>query len=115
MIQTDKHQLDAITGPAFTREFGDVKENKGEGSFVLDYEWVTSKRSKFKAFNNLFVELAPDGGDLRNLTRAEWSIDLDVRPKISFTIGAENEYLTDPEDDDENYNLKYYVTIGLDL
>ncbi len=115
LLQSESHRLDAIFGPAFTREFGDVNEDKAEGSFVLDYDRKTSERSKFTFFNNVFLELAPDGGDVRNLTRAEWSIDLAERPKLSLILGAENEYLTDPEGDDDNNNLKYYVTIGLDL
>jgi hypothetical protein len=115
LIRSEAHQLDTILGPAFTREFGDVQEDKAETSFILDYAWTISKRSSFRAFNNVFLELAPNGGDVRNLSRAEWSIDLETRPALSLTIGAENESLTDPEDGDENYNLKYYVTIGLDL
>lgn len=115
LIKSDTHRLDAVLGPAFTREFGDVRENKSEASFVLDYHWAISKRSAFKAFNNIFLEMRPNGGDVRNLSRAEWSLDLKTRPALSLIIGAENEYQTDPEDEDENYNLKYYFTIGLDL
>ena len=114
-VGREAHRLDAVLGPAFTREFGDIRENKSEASFVLDYHWTISKRSAFKAFNNIFLEMTPNGGDVRNLSRAEWSLDLKTRPALSLIIGAENEYQSDPEDGDKNYNLNYYFTIGLDL
>ncbi len=115
VIDTDHHRFDAIFGPAFTREFGDVKEDKSESSLVFDYEWKVSEKTSFKAFNNFFLEFVPNGGDIRNLSRAEWATRIAERPELTLIVGAENEYLTDPEGDDENYNLKYYVTVGLDF
>ncbi len=115
LVDTDAHRLDVILGPAFTREWGDVNDDKGESSLVFDYEWAVTDRTSFKAFNNFFLEFAPNGGDVRNLTRAEWATRITERPELRLILGVENEYLTDPEDDDENYNLNYYVTIGIDF
>ena len=115
VVDTDRHSFDVILGPAFTREFGDVEDDLGEASLVFDYEWDVSERASFKAFNNLFLALAPNGGDVRNLTRVEWSTRIAERPALSLVLGLENEYLTDPEDDDEHYNLVYFVTVGIDF
>lgn len=114
-IQTESHEFDVALGPGFLREFGDVQENRALAGLSLDYRWTLTERIGFHANNYLFTELFPDAGDLQNFTRLVWSVALTDRPGLSLNLTLENEYESNPEPGDETNDLKYFLTLGLDL
>jgi putative salt-induced outer membrane protein YdiY len=115
IVRKEAHQLDALLGPAFTREFGESGDSKVEGTLGLEYEWTVSERHSLSLSNNLFVETRPDAGALRNFTTGKWSIAIAKRPALSLNVGFENEYESEPEEGDKSNDLLYFVTLGLDL
>lgn len=115
VVRREAHELDALLGPAFTREFGESGESKIEGLLGLDYTWTVSERHSLALENYLFVETRPSAGALRNFTSAKWSIAIVDRPALSLNVGFENEFESEPEEGDKSNDLIYFVSLGLDL
>ena len=115
LIRGEAHKLDAMLGPAFTREFGDTQVSKAEGVLGIDYTWTISKKQQFSLTNNFFVETSPSAGPFRNYSQARWSLALLERPKLSLNLGVDNEYESRPEEGDEPNDLTYFVRLGIDL
>ncbi len=113
LIEGERHTLDLFAGPAFTREFGTRNESLADAVFGFDHESKLSARISMETSNQLFVRMAPEGGDIRNFTRANLSLKLLEEPDLSLKLGVENEVESDPEEDDENYNLNYFMTLSL--
>jgi putative salt-induced outer membrane protein YdiY len=109
------HRLDGRLGAAFTREFGDRDESQGEGLLAFDYYWEPAERYSVSITNQLFTEVQPDIGEIRNLTIGELKVRLFEEPALSLKTGVENEYESDVEGDDEKNNLKYYISLGIDF
>ncbi len=115
LVSREAHKLDTRLGVAFTREFGERNDDKFESLFALDYYWQPAERYSFSISNQLFTQTQPDFGEIRNLTTGEMKILLSERPALNLKIGAENDYETDIEDDDNNNDLKYYIAFGIDF
>jgi putative salt-induced outer membrane protein YdiY len=115
LVEGENHSLDALLGPSVTREFGTRDENRAEILFGLDYSWKITERHTFTLGNSLFTQYKPDAGEFRNVTIGELRILLTERPSLNLRIGAENEYDSVVEDDDEHNNLQYYLSLGLDF
>ena len=115
LVNSEQHTLDVTVGPAFTREFGTSKANKGEALLGLSYDWKISERQSFDFDNQYFVEFTPIAGDWRNFTRLNWSLRLTESPVLSLKLGLQNEYESNPDPGDENNDLKYFLTLGMDL
>ncbi len=113
LLAKEAHSLDARLGANFTREWGERQVNKGEVLLGLDYTWRIAADHTVTFSNNLFTQIKPSVGELRNITAGEWKIGLVERPKLNLKIGAENEYETDIEPDEKKNDIKYYVAIGL--
>ena len=114
-FDTPTHKLDVAVGPGFSREFGDSQANRGLAGLSLDYSWFVTEFLEFHATNTLFLEFAPDAGSLQNLSRLVWTVALTDRPGLSLNLTLENEYDSNPEPDDQANDLKYFLTLGLDL
>ena len=115
LIRGEAHTLDAMLGPAFTREFGETQVSKAEGVLGVDYTWAISEKQSFSVNNSFFIETRPSAGPFRNFTRARWSLALLDRPKLSLNLGVDNEYESRPEEGDEPNDLTYFVSLGVDL
>jgi putative salt-induced outer membrane protein YdiY len=115
LVDTEKHGLDLLTGPAFTREFGTSKANEAEIVLSLGYDWKISERQSFEVANQYFFQVAPNAGDWRNFTTLGWSLRFMERPALSLNLGLQNEYESRPEPGDPNNDLKYALTLGMDF
>lgn len=115
LVDTESHSLDLSVGPAFTREFGTSDSDQSEVLIALAWDWTISERQSLDMDNNYFNQFSPDAGQGRNFSTLTWSLRLTERPVLSLNIGLQNEYETDPEDGDSHNDLKYFITIGLDL
>ena len=114
-MRKEAHELDLRLGATFTREFGERDVNEANAMFAIDYSWKPGDRYTFTLTNQLFTEVQPNGGEFRNLTIAEWKVQLLEEPALSLKTGVENEYETDVEEDDKKNDLKYYVSVGIDF
>jgi putative salt-induced outer membrane protein YdiY len=115
LVETEQHSLDVALGPAFTREFGTSSANKGEAMLSLSYDWKISERQSFDLVNQYFVEYRPNAGDWRTFTKLDWSLRLTESPVLSLKLGFQNEYESNPDSGDKNNDLKYFLTLGMDL
>ena len=115
LLEREGMQLDFRLGPAYTREWEGDTPNKAEALFALDWDWQISPRTKISVQNDFFLEWRPDGGEFRNLTLAEWNVSLLEKPALSLKIGGSNEYESEVDPGDENNDLRYYVSVGLDF
>ena len=115
LVQREMHELDLRLGASFTRDFGDRETDKADAMFAIDYSWKPGDRYTLTLTNQLFTEIQPSEGEFRNLTIAEWKIQMMEEPELSLTVGVENEYETDVGEGDKNNDLKYYVSAGIDF
>jgi putative salt-induced outer membrane protein YdiY len=113
LIEGEAHDLDGLVGVAFTREEGERDNDKGEGVLGFDYVWTVSEQISFRLSNQVFTELAPDAGNVRNTTTSEARWALTKEPALSLKLGFENEYETEVERGDEKNDLYYYLSLGL--
>lgn len=115
LIRAEAHSLDLMVGPGFTREFGDSNVDKSEVVFSVDYAWNISERTALSFLNSYFLETSPDAGAGRNFTTLNWSTRITLGGALSFNLGIENEFETNPDPGDKSNDLKYYATLGIDL
>jgi putative salt-induced outer membrane protein YdiY len=113
--EKDEHVLDTRLGVAYTREFGDRNQSKGEALIAFDYAWAFSKKYRLTFSNQFFLEAVPSAGEFRNLTLAEWTMALTERPSMNLRVGFSNEYESDIDPGDTKNDLKYYLALGLDF
>jgi putative salt-induced outer membrane protein YdiY len=115
LVDTEQHSFDLTVGPAFTREFGTSNASKGEALLGLTYDWKISERQSFDLDNQFFVEYRPNAGSWRNFTRLNWTLQITEHPALSVKAGIQNEYESNPEPGDKHNDLKYLLTLGVDL
>jgi putative salt-induced outer membrane protein YdiY len=115
LVRTEAQTLDVVLAPTFTREWGDRDVDKAEVALGLDYAWEISERQSLTFSNQFFVEATPSMGEFRNVTSGEWKVVLNRDPSLNLKMGAENEYESDVEPDDERNDVKYYLALGLDF
>lgn len=115
LVETERHTLDLVVGPGFTREFGKSNTNEAEAVVSLSYDWKISERQSIDFDNQYFTELSSNAGEGRNFSTFSWSLGLTERPVLRLKTGLQNEYETDPEPGDSNNDLKYFMSLGMDL
>lgn len=115
LVDTEHHSFDLTLGPAYTREFGTSDTGKGEAMMGLTYDWKISERQSFDLDNQFFVEYRPVAGDWRNFTRLNWALRITEDPALSLKLGLQNEYESNPDPGDKHNDLKYFLTLGMDL
>jgi len=115
LVHSEAHKLDLRVGPTFTREYAGDRDSKGEVLFGVDYDWTISSRSSLHFANDFYLEYTPAFADFRNLTTAEWKLRIIEAPSLSLKIGGSNEYDSNPDEDDEANDLRYYLALGLDF
>jgi putative salt-induced outer membrane protein YdiY len=115
LVQREAQELDLRLGATYTREFGERGRNEANFLFGVDYSWKPGERHTFTLENQLFTEVQPSPGELRNLTIAGWKVKILEEPALSLKAAVENEYETEVEDDDKKNDLKYYVGVGIDF
>ena len=115
LVRKQVHELDLRLGATYTREFGERDTNGADIMLAFDYLWKPAGRYTFTLTNQLFTEVQPDGGEFRNLTVADWEVQVLAEPALSLNVGVENEYETKVEEDDKKNDLKYYVSVGIDF
>ena len=115
IVDTEHHNFDVILGPAYTREFGTNDAGKGEALIGLNYDWKISEHHSFDLDNQFFVEYRPAAGAWRNFTRINWALRISEDPDLKIKLGIQNEYESNPDPGDKHNDLKYFLTLGLDL
>ncbi len=115
LIDTEKHKLDIMAGPAYTREFKGDNQDKLEGVVNFRFLWNISEDHILTLNENVFTELEPDGGGVRNLAIANWAISLSKEYRLTLNIGVESEWESRPSGSDEKHDLKYFLTLGVGL
>ena len=65
--------------------------------------------------NDFYLQYTPEAGEYRNLTTGEWRLNITEAPSLAFKIGASNEFNSDPDEDDDANDLRYYLSLGLDF
>ncbi len=115
LVDRVEHRLDVALGPAFTREYQGENQNKAEALLGLDYRWKLGEWSTFEITNQFYVEVQPEAGEYRNLTIAKWRIKLTEEPALSLDLAADNEYEPFAAEGDDEIDLNYSVSLGLDF
>ncbi len=113
LLTTEQHTIDIALLPTYTREAGQVDDDKSELTADFGYKWRPSDRFSFSLDNQFFTELSPDGGEYRNFTIARWKLLLTKEPELDLSIRLENEYESETEGNDDNNSLSYFLTMGL--
>ena len=115
LLKRKKHTLDVRGGPAYVREFGKRTTNKADLLAAFDYTWKPRDRMTITLSNQFFVEGAPDAGQIRNMTFANWRTRILSEPSLDLIFGVENQYQSQNEDGDKPNTLNYYITLGMNF
>ena len=111
LVDTETVTLDALFGPGYTYEFGDRKEGRIEVLLGLEANWKPFDGHELSLSNHLLPQV--NSAEFRNLTRAEWKMDILGYDRLGIVFGVDNEYDTAAED--EKYNLKYWSSLSYDF
>ncbi|MEM7682461.1 MAG: DUF481 domain-containing protein [Planctomycetota bacterium] len=95
-------------GPQY--EFGDVNELTVEALIGVALTWIPKEGHTIEFSNDFFPSITR-GGEYRNITAASYAIELDAARGVSFKVGAENEYESDPGPGDERNDVTYFARL----
>ncbi len=114
LLNAESATLDLRLSPSWVREFGQREDDIFESLFGLDFDWQVTEKIFFELDNGFATEMAPNAGDLRNLSIASLSYKLTESPALSLVLNGENEYEWDDEGGVSN-TLNYGISLALDF
>ncbi|MEM6750036.1 MAG: DUF481 domain-containing protein [Planctomycetota bacterium] len=106
----DDFKLNGRVGVGPQYEFGDVNELTVEALLGVALTWLVKEGHTFEFYNDFYPSIS-DGGEFRNITGASYAIELDSARGVSFKIGAENEYESDPPAGDVRNDITYFARL----
>ena len=110
LVSSESFDLLGRVGPSVTAQGEQLDDVKGELLLGLEAEWRISETQTLSLRNSLFPELS-DAGEFRNLTNANWIIQLSERHPLALKIGIENDYESQVDPGNEKNDLKYFGTL----
>ena len=114
LLDTETTRLSFLLGPSYVREQGNRRDDRFESFAGIDFGWNINERLQFTLANNFFTQIAPNAGDLRNLTVGQLSYKLSDSPSLSLVLNGENEYELEDEDGVSN-TLNYGISLAVDF
>ncbi len=110
LFTSESFDLRTRVGPSLTIQRGDDDDVKGELMLGLEAVWRISDSQTLNLTNSVFPALSDPGG-FRNVTNADWTIQLSERYPLALKLGIENDYESDVDPDTEENDLKYYGSL----
>ncbi|MEO0586132.1 MAG: DUF481 domain-containing protein [Planctomycetota bacterium] len=112
-IKEDDITLRGLAGVGAQREFGSDNENiTPEALLGVEFMWKPFAGQTLTASHYFYPELERfDERRNRNLTKVEYTIDIDRDYGLSFKVGAINEYESQTDDDSFHNDFDYYAAI----
>jgi hypothetical protein len=106
-IDTGTYRLLGFAGLGANQTFGGTREELTlEGLFGVDVRWKINADQLF-TFKNTVLPSLSDTGEFRNLTSAEWRLDLNDAQGLSLKLGINNEYDSLSEGDVDKHDFTY--------
>ena len=115
-IDTDRHSLLGRVGVGAIYEFGGEEDFTTEGLIGIEYEFQITENQSFQLRNTTFPSLDPFFEEYRNVTEANYQIQLAAGDGLSLRLGIRNEYESEVDEPgiDEN-DLKYFGALVYDF
>ncbi|MEM6333537.1 MAG: DUF481 domain-containing protein [Planctomycetota bacterium] len=112
-IKEDDLALRGLAGVGAQREFGSDNENiTPEGLLGVEFMWKPFAGQRLTASHFFYPELERfDELGNRNVSKVEYTIDIDRDYGLSFKVGAINEYESQTDDDSFHNDFDYYAAI----
>ena len=109
-LTSESFNLRGRIGPSLTIQRGDDDDVKGEMLLGLEAVWRISEAQTLNLSNSIFPALS-DPGEFRNVTNADWIVQLSERYRLALKLGLENDYDSSVDSDTEKNDLKYYGSL----
>jgi putative salt-induced outer membrane protein YdiY len=114
-IDTEEFLLLGKVGLGFSQTFGGEREEfTPEGSLGLETAWRLSEFQTLKAANTYYPSL-DDFSEFRNITTVDWSLNMNTFEDMALIVGLSNEYDSQAEDDVDNNDFKYTISLSWSL
>jgi putative salt-induced outer membrane protein YdiY len=110
LFTSESFNLRGRIGPSLTIQRGDDDDVKGELLLGLEAVWRISEAQTLNLSNSIFPALS-DPGEFRNVTNADWIVQLSERHRLALKLGLENDYDSSVDSDTEKNDLKYYGSL----
>lgn len=111
-VREEHFKFDTRVGLALTREFGSENDElRPEGYFGGDLAWTFDDgRQELALVGRVFPSLL-DLGAFRTRSAAEWRVKMAGMDGVSFKLGVEHEYESDPSDGVDENDLTYFGSL----
>ena len=113
-VSNDRYRLLGRAGLGANQTFGDREELTFEGLLEVDATWRISPVQTL-AFTNTFHPSLSEGGEYRNLTTLDWTLDLNEASGLGLRIGLSNDYDSLAVDASDKNDFKYTAALEWDL
>jgi len=114
-INSDEFLLVGKAGLGFSQTFGGEREEfTPEGSLGVETAWQISEFQTLKAANTYYPSLE-DFSEFRNITTVDWTLNMNTFEDMALIVGLSNEYDSQAEDDVDNNDFKYTISLSWSL
>jgi putative salt-induced outer membrane protein YdiY len=111
-IDNDKWQFIGRTGLGAYQTFGgERQEFTPEGLLGVEGRWTISEFQEISASNTLYPNLSTMS-EYRNVTTLDWTLDLNTLAGVALKVGLYNEYDASAEDDVDENDFRYTVSLS---
>lgn len=114
-VKTEDFDLLGRAGVGGNQTFGGPDDEfTPEGLLGINLLWDITNTQSLRFANTFYPDLS-NLNHYRNITRAEWQIDIDAARNLALKVGAENEHQSNPDGNAEKNDLNYYLNLVLDF
>jgi hypothetical protein len=113
-VSNDRYRILGRTGLGANQTYGDREELTFEGLLEIDATWRISSVQTLGFTNTLHPSLT-ERGEYRNLTRLDWTLDLNEASGLGLNIGLNNDYDSLAVDASDKNDFKYTAALVWDL
>ena len=115
LIETDRHSLLGRVGVGAIYEFGGNEEFTTEALIGVEYAYQITENQSFELRNTTYPSIDPFFSEFRNVTEANYRIQIAAGDGLSLKLGIYNEYESETQDGIDNNDLKYFGALVYDF
>lgn len=114
-VKTDDWLLLGRSGLGFNQTFGGEREEfTPEGLLGIETQWDMNEHQHIE-FTNAFYQSLTDKNEFRNVSTFDWVLDLNTFAGVALKVGLLNEYDSATEDDINENDFRYTVSLAWKL
>ena len=114
-IDNDRHSLLGRVGVGAIYEFGGNEEFTTEALIGVEYAYQITENQSFELRNTTYPSIDPFFTEFRNVTEANYKVQIAAGDGLSLKLGVYNEYESEAEEGIDNNDLKYFGALVYDF